>query len=168
MADRDSSCPLSKEASMNGQAVLRQGVVQAIESGETYEEAAELYGVSISSVSRFLDWRATRSVKPEKFGGYKGYSLEPYRSRISRRMGNQPDLTLSEFQTRLEKEKVVVSQTAIFRFLRHLGFTIKRSLHAAEQDRQDVATARKAWFRTRPRLDPRKLVFIDETANLQT
>jgi hypothetical protein len=40
----------------------------------------------------------------------------------------------------------------------------KKSLHAAEQDRPDVAVARKAWFRMQPKLDPRKLVFIDETA----
>ena len=37
---------------------LRRSVVQAIESGHTYEEVAELYGVSVSSVSRFLTrWR---------------------------------------------------------------------------------------------------------------
>ena len=41
---------------------------------------------------------------------------------------------------------------------------LKKSLHAAEQDRPDVAAARKAWFRMQPKLDPRKLVFIDETA----
>jgi transposase len=40
----------------------------------------------------------------------------------------------------------------------------KKSLHAAEQDRPDVAAARRAWFKMQPKLDPRKLVFIDETA----
>ena len=30
---------------------LQQGVVQAIEAGHSYEEVADLYGVSISSVS---------------------------------------------------------------------------------------------------------------------
>jgi transposase len=39
----------------------------------------------------------------------------------------------------------------------------KKSLHAAEQDRADVAAARKAWQRMQMRLDPRRLVFIDET-----
>jgi len=41
---------------------------------------------------------------------------------------------------------------------------LKKSLHAAEQDRPDVAAARKAWFEMQTKLDPRKLVFIDETA----
>src|SRR5256714_3303238 len=39
----------------------------------------------------------------------------------------------------------------------------KKSLHAAEQDRPDVAAARAAWRELAPRLDPEKLVFIDET-----
>ena len=39
----------------------------------------------------------------------------------------------------------------------------KKSLHAAEQDRVDVRTARANWKREQPRLDPKKLIFIDET-----
>jgi transposase len=106
---------------------LRRGIVQAIEAGHTYEEAGELCGVSVSSVSRFLTrWRSTGSVSPEKFGGYKGYALAPYRRLIERWVDAQPDLTLSELQVRLAAEKVVVSQTAIFRFLRHLEFTFKK------------------------------------------
>ena len=36
-------------------------------------------------------------------------------------------------------------------------------MHAAEQGRPDVAAAREAWRELAPRLDPDKLVFIDET-----
>jgi transposase len=36
-------------------------------------------------------------------------------------------------------------------------------VHAAEQDRPDVAAAREAWRALAPQLDPDKLVFIDET-----
>ena len=39
----------------------------------------------------------------------------------------------------------------------------KKSLHASEQDRADVRTAREDWKRGQPRLDPAKLIFIDET-----
>ena len=39
----------------------------------------------------------------------------------------------------------------------------KKSLHAAEQDRPDVAEARRAFIRRQPALDPDRLVFIDET-----
>jgi transposase len=39
----------------------------------------------------------------------------------------------------------------------------KKSLRAAEQDRPDVAAARTAWVENQPKLDPERLVFIDET-----
>ena len=106
---------------------LRRGIVQSIEAGHTYEEVAELSGVSVSSVSRLLTrWRSTGSVSPEKFGGYKGYALKPYRRQIERWVDAQPDITLAELQARLAEEEVVVSKTAIFRFLRHLEFTLKK------------------------------------------
>jgi len=40
---------------------------------------------------------------------------------------------------------------------------LKKSLHASEQDRPDVAAARAAWKDTQAQLDPQRLVFIDET-----
>jgi transposase len=44
------------------------------------------------------------------------------------------------------------------------GSPIKKTLHAAEQDRPDVAAARAALKAEQPALKPRRLVFIDETA----
>ncbi|MEM6690353.1 MAG: IS630 family transposase [Planctomycetota bacterium] len=37
-------------------------------------------------------------------------------------------------------------------------------MHASEQDRPDVAERRQGWLFWRAHLDPRKLVFLDETA----
>ena len=39
----------------------------------------------------------------------------------------------------------------------------RKTAHAAEQQRADVAAAREAWFEQQLDLDPTKLVFIDET-----
>jgi transposase len=39
----------------------------------------------------------------------------------------------------------------------------KKSLHASEQDRPDVARRRARWKKHQGRLDPARLVFIDET-----
>lgn len=39
----------------------------------------------------------------------------------------------------------------------------KKSLHASEQDRPDVARRRDRWKRHQGKLDPSRLVFIDET-----
>jgi transposase len=40
---------------------------------------------------------------------------------------------------------------------------LKKSLHASEQDRPDVARRRSRWKRHQAKLDPKRLVFIDET-----
>lgn len=41
---------------------------------------------------------------------------------------------------------------------------LKKSLRAAEQQRVDVARARRRWIREQGFLDPARLVFLDETA----
>jgi transposase len=41
--------------------------------------------------------------------------------------------------------------------------SLKKSVRAAEQDRPDVAAARMAWADGQTKLDPERLVFIDET-----
>ncbi len=48
-------------------------------------------------------------------------------------------------------------------FLPAKGSPSKKSLHASEQDRPDVARQRARWKKYQGRLDPKRLVFIDET-----
>lgn len=107
---------------------LRLAVVRSIEAGYTREEAAEMHGVSLSSVGRYIkSWRARKSVEPAKFGGYKEYALKAHADRLGRWLAERPDLTLGEVRQRLLREKVQVSISAIFRFLRHLKLTFKKS-----------------------------------------
>jgi transposase len=106
---------------------LRERVVAAIESGETREEVAERYGLSLSTVGRLIRRkRETGSVDPDKFGGYRRHVLEPHTDRVQELVAAQPDGTLLEFQVSLAKDNVKVSQSAIFRFLRHLSVTFKK------------------------------------------
>ena len=44
-----------------------------------------------------------------------------------------------------------------------MGSALKKTAHAAERDRPDVAAARTVWKQRQGRLDPTRLVFIDET-----
>ena len=145
---------------------LRERVVAAIESGDTREEVAELYNMALSTVGGFIKRkRETGSVSPDKFGGYKTFSLEPRTDLVKELVAEQPDRTLAELRDRLAKEQVTVSQSAISRFLHHINLTFKKkSVHASEQDRPDVAAARRALRKQQQTLDPKKLVFIDETA----
>jgi transposase len=41
--------------------------------------------------------------------------------------------------------------------------TQKKTLHAAEQARADIAEARRRWREAQPGLDPARLIFLDET-----
>jgi hypothetical protein len=56
------------------------------------------------------------------------------------------------------------SRSAVGRFFRRHDLTVKKSLYAAEQQRADVARARRRWIREQGLFDPARLVFIDETA----
>src|SRR5258708_830137 len=124
---------------------LRERVVAAIEAGHTREEVAKRYNMALSTVGGFIKRkRETGSVSPDKFGGYKTFTLEPHTDRVKELVAEQPDSTLAELQVRLAKEKVKVSQSGISRFLHHINLTFKKSVRAAEQDRPDVAAARKA------------------------
>jgi transposase len=145
---------------------LRERVVKAIAVGRTREEADELNGISLSTVGRLIRrQRETGSVSPDKFGGYKQHALTPHADRVKELVAAQPDGTLLEYQIRLAKVEVKVSQAAIFRFLRHLKLSYKKKvLHASEQDRPDVAAARQTLREDQETLDPKRLVFIDETS----
>jgi transposase len=101
---------------------LRLVVVRLIGEGHTRPEVAELCGISLSSVGRYVRrYRVTGSVSPDKFGGYKDYALAKYAGRIRRWIAGQPDLTLLELQARLAEAGVKVAASSVFRFLRHLG-----------------------------------------------
>ena len=64
----------------------------------------------------------------------------------------------------MRKQKIPGSRTALFRFLERRAVTSKKVLRAAEQERTDVARARRRWIREQGLLDTTHLVFIDETS----
>jgi transposase len=83
--------------------------------------------MALSTVGGFIKRkRETGSVSPDKFGGYKTFSLEPHTDLVKELVAEQPDSTLAELQVRLAKEKVKVSQSGISRFLHHINLTFKK------------------------------------------
>jgi len=107
---------------------LRLVVIRLIEEGHTRPEVAELCGISLSSVGRYIRrYRTTGRVSADKFGGYKDYALAKCAGQIKRWIAKQPDLTLLELQARLAETGVKVAASSVFRFLRHLGLTYKKS-----------------------------------------
>ena len=75
-----------------------------------------------------------------------------------------PDITLAELRERLITERgETFALSTIHDFYRRHRTRSKKTAHASEQAREDVAARREAWFDLQPELDPAKLVFIDET-----
>jgi transposase len=96
-------------------------------------------------------------------GGRRRLALAQERDWLLGRLAAEPDLTLRALLAELIDRKVVVSYGAVWNFFASEGITFKKSLHAAEQDRPDVARRRARWKKYQGRLDPARLVFIDET-----
>jgi transposase len=144
---------------------LRERLVAAVTSGMSRNEAAEVFGVAISTAVKWMQrLRDTGSWEAKPRGG--GTSpLEQHKERILAVVKERPDATLKEIKVELRKQGIRTSQTALWRFLdRHEITRKKKSLRAAEQKRKDVARARRKWIREQGMLDPAKLVFIDETS----
>jgi len=143
---------------------LRERVVAAITSGQTRECVARRFEISPSSVGRYIKrFQEKGALGPDKFGGHKRHALADEEERLHEWIKERPDMTLDEIKDRLHESGIEVGRTAISNFLRHLGLIYKKTLHAAEQEREDVKEAREAWLDRLPTLDPTKLVFVDET-----
>ena len=61
------------------------------------------------------------------------------------------------------RKRVAVGIGTVWRFFRRHGISFKKTPHADEQRRPDVASRRAAWLKTQAALDPARLLFIDET-----
>ena len=141
---------------------LRERVIEAVEAGASRREAAESFNLCPSSAVKWLQrWRDTGSAKAKPTGGSRS-PLEEHAKALLALVAQQPDLTLDEIVAAMRKRRIPGSRTAVWRFFARHDFTYKKTLHAAEQQRPDVARARRRWRREQFMFA--RLVFIDETA----
>jgi transposase len=132
--------------------------------GRTCRSTAALFGVSVASVVKWSQrFRATGSAAAKAMGGRRPRILTGERGWLLARIAQKPDLTLRAVVAELADRGIAVSYGALWAFVAREGITFKKSLFAAEQDRPDVARRRRRWKEHQGRLDPRRLVFIDET-----
>jgi transposase len=120
---------------------LRERVVASVEGGRSCRETARLFGVSVASVVKWSQRkRQTGSAAAKPMGRRnRPLILLPERDWLLGRMTAAPDLTLRGVQAELAARGIRVSCKAIWNFFRVEKLTFKKSLHAAEQDRPDVA-----------------------------
>jgi transposase len=143
---------------------LRERVVAPVVGGRTCRATAALFGVSVASVVKWSQrWRATGSAAAGQMGGWRQLLLKGERDWLLARIAEKPDLTLRAVVAELAERGTPASYGAVWRFFRHAGITFKKSLHASEQDRADIARRRARWKTHQGRFDPKRLVFIDET-----
>jgi len=146
---------------------LRERVFAAADMGLPVGRVAEMLFVSISYVSKVLGRRRTTgetTAKPQRC--HVPCKLTGQFGAIEEQVNARPDATIEELRTwLLETHNVSASTALVWETLAHLQLTRKKkTLHAAEQNRPDVAKARTEWRENQPSLNPGKLIFIDETS----
>ena len=143
---------------------LRDRVVSSVASGRTCRATAALFGVSVASVVKWSQrWRASGSAAAKPMGGWKQLLLKNQREWLLTRIAEKPDLTLRAVVAELAERGTPASYGAVCASSNAKGSVLKKSLHASEQDRADIARRRAQWKKYQGRLDPKRLVFIDET-----
>jgi transposase len=143
---------------------LRTRIIATVERGEGWlRQIAQRFLVSLSFVTRLLHhYRTTGSLEPKPHGGGRQPALGPAQlKRLRALIKKTPDATLEELRRGLG---VACSTMAIARAVRKLKITRKKKvLHAQERDSPEVQQKRRDFLEELAGIDPRRLVFVDET-----
>jgi transposase len=143
---------------------LRERVAAAVDHGEgSQREIARRFRVSLTFVFRLLRRRREAgTLEPKPHGGCPPPALAPDElQRLAGLIREQPDATLEQLR---QRGGFSCSLTTLWRALRRLGLTRKKkTLHADERGRPDVQKKRRSFRREVKRIEPERLVFVDET-----
>jgi transposase len=143
---------------------LRKRILDTVQRGDgTLRQIARRFLVSVSFVTRLLQLhRSTGSLEPKPHGGGNPAVLGPEdREQLRELIRQQPDATLEELRQRLG---LSCSLMTISRALGKLGLPRKKKIpRAQEQDRPEVQEQRREFCAKLAGLDPRRLVFVDES-----
>ena len=93
--------------------------------------------------------------------GRRPILTDEQRKQLAEIVRKTPDVTLKQLRVQLG---VKCCLQVIWDALNKIGFTYKKSVRAAEQDRPDVKEQRARWLSSQRRLDFIRLIFNDETA----
>ena len=143
---------------------LRKRVVAAIEGGMSRNQAARQFGVAISTAIGWMQRvEQTGSVAPGQMGGHKPRAISgEHAAWLSRRI-RAGDFTLRGLVAELGGRGLKVDYRSVWEFVHAEKLSFKKSVVAGERDRPDVARRRLQWIKYQDRVEPERLVFIDET-----
>jgi transposase len=143
---------------------LRERVMAAIDNHEgSIRSIARVFRVSTSFVVRLLQHRrATGTIAPLPHGGGVPPALGPDDlERLAALVREQPDATLEQLK---QRGGFSVSLKTLWYALDDLGLTRKKkSRQASERDRPDVQAKRRRFRQKIGKIEPKKLIFVDET-----
>jgi transposase len=143
---------------------LRERVAAAVDHGEgSQREIARRSRVSLTFVFRLLRRRRDAgTLDPKPHGGGPTPALGPdEQQRLHQLIREQPDATLEQLR---QLGGFTCSLTTLWRALRRRDLTRKKkTLHADERDRPDVQTKRRSFRRKIKKIEPERLVFVDES-----
>ena len=101
-------------------------VVEAVKSGASRREAAELYGISPSVVVIWMQrWAQTGSIEAKPSGGSTS-PLDEYAEFLLGLTVEQPDMTLDEIVAAMSKAGIAGSRTAVWRFYERHDISFKK------------------------------------------
>jgi transposase len=107
---------------------LRERVIEMVEAGASRHEAAEHFGISVSSVVKWMQqWKECRSAAPKPRGGSVS-PLDRQAKRVVALITQQPDLTLEEAVAELRRHRIRTSRSSLSRFFHRHDFTFKKKL----------------------------------------
>ena len=146
---------------------LRDRVIDAVKRGEmSRRAAARRYEISESVAIEWLE-RLERhgSREPVGHGGHRASKLMPHRAFLEAARAEKSEVTLQALCDRLfgrarGQSRHLDDEPLLSPDRRHGQ---KKTLVAREQDRPDISRHRKRWRTYQGLIDPRRLVFIDET-----
>jgi transposase len=126
---------------------LRDRVAAAVLGGSSARAAAARFGISESTAIRWAQRVRTQGhATAQPTGGDRRSRLIGHREVVLALIAHQPDLTLEEIRAELAaRHGLSVGLGTVWRFLKVQNLTLKKSLHAAEQQRADVVEARRAF-----------------------
>jgi|SaaInlStandDraft_5_1057022.scaffolds.fasta_scaffold340604_1 transposase len=108
---------------------LRQRIVEAVDGGMSWRQAAKIYQVSVSSAIRYVQrWRDTGSVEQSRMGPPGGSRLGAHGSWLIKLIETEPDITLSEISVQsLSEHQIKASVGNLWNFYNRNGFSFKKN-----------------------------------------
>lgn len=107
---------------------LRERAVAAVRAGATHREAAERFGVSAASVSRWqVLEREQGDVRPKALGGdRKSGRIDAHKEAILEALGPEADRSIEEVRQVLHEKDLVFSFGALQRLFKRHAITRKK------------------------------------------